>query len=510
MTVHATSPAREARRATHDQALPTASVLIVDDEPGMRRYLEKALASRFAMIEAVESVEQAESLRSRLHFDLILLDIRLPGRDGLEWEEALSPSSVSDVIFMTAYADLDTAVRALRAGASDFIIKPFRLEQLHAAIDRCLERRQLARENFLLRRDNARHQGEEASLQGETPGMQELAQIIARVAPAPSPVLILGESGTGKELAARDLHRLSGRRGAFVPVNCGAISPELLESELFGHLKGAFTGAHRGRDGLFSFADGGTLFLDEIGEMPLTMQSRLLRVLETRRVRPVGGEQEQAVDVRIVAATHRTLETEVAAGRFREDLYYRLNVLSLQLPALRDRPADIPALALHFSRQLSRELGLPEVPWDHTDLARLCRYAWPGNVRELKNVIERALLLGRLPGDALPASGTSLTSGHAAMPGASDAPGDAAAPQAGGEADSEASHGYPLEWSLDRVEQAHLRAVLEHHANNKSAAARQLGISRKTLDRKLTHWRAEAESAMPDRDSSHRSADDPA
>ncbi|KPM79611.1 sigma-54-dependent transcriptional regulator, partial [Cobetia sp. UCD-24C] len=240
MTAHAPSTPRETRRSGSDP-LPTASVLIVDDEPGMRRYLEKALSSRFALIECADSVEQAEALRSRLHFDLILLDIRLPGRDGLDWDEALAPSSVSDVIFMTAYADLETAVRALRAGACDFIIKPFRLEQLQAALDRCLERRQLTRENFLLRRDNARHQQEEASLKGESPAMQELAHIIARVAPAPSPVLILGESGTGKELAARDLHRLSGRRGAFVPVNCGAISPELLESELFGHLKGAFT-----------------------------------------------------------------------------------------------------------------------------------------------------------------------------------------------------------------------------------------------------------------------------
>lgn len=489
MTAHATSPLRDSRRASDEQRLPTASVLIVDDEPGMRRYLEKALTSRFALIECVDSVEQAEALRSRLHFDLILLDIRLPGRDGLEWDEALAADSVSDVVFMTAYADLDTAVRALRAGASDFIIKPFRLEQLHAAVDRCLERRQLARENFLLRRDNARHQSEEASLKGESAAMRELGQIIARVAPAPSPVLILGESGTGKELAARDLHRLSGRRGAFVPINCGAISPELLESELFGHLKGAFTGAHRGRDGLFSFADGGTLFLDEIGEMPLAMQAKLLRVLETRRVRPVGGEQEQAVDVRIVAATHRTLEIEVAAGRFREDLYYRLNVLSLTLPALRERPEDIPALAQHFSQQLSRDLGLPPVPWDHADLTRLCRYGWPGNVRELKNVIERSLLLGRLPGDALPIDPKTALRDEK---NATDTPG---------------SSSYPLEWSLDAVERAHLCAVLERHANNKSAAARQLGISRKTLDRKLTTWRSNDVNTHNDADSSSGTRD---
>nr|WP_297458476.1 sigma-54 dependent transcriptional regulator [uncultured Halomonas sp.] len=447
--------------------LPTASVLIVDDEPGMRSYLQKALGSRFALIETADTLDAAEALRQRLHFDLLLVDVRLPDRSGIEWHEALGTEKRSDIIFMTAYADLDTAIRALRAGASDFIMKPFRLEQLLGAVDRCLERRRLARENFVLRRDSERLHRPHESMLGDSVVIREVQAIIERVAPTPSAVMITGESGTGKELAARDLHRLSGRLGAFVPINCGAISSELLESELFGHVKGAFTGAVKAREGLFTFADGGTLFLDEIAEMPLAMQAKLLRVIETKRIRPVGGEQEQPVDVRIVTATHRDLEEEAAAGRFREDLLYRLNVLTLRLPALRERAEDIPLLAHHFSRELSRELGLPALPWQHADLELLAQLPWPGNIRELKNFVERCILLGRLPNDALAASDR-------------------------GEAANAGTEGFPLDWPLDAVERHHLLAVLSAHDGNKSSAARSLGVSRKTLDRKLTAWREQA------------------
>lgn len=443
--------------------LPTASVLIVDDEPGMRSYLRKALGSRFAMIETAETLDAAEALRQRLHFDLLLVDVRLPDRSGIEWHEALGPERRSDVIFMTAYADLDVAIRALRAGASDFIMKPFRLEQLLNAVDRCLERRRLARENFVLRRETEHLHRPHESMLGDSPAISEVQTIIERVAPTPSAVMITGESGTGKELAARDLHRLSGRLGAFVPLNCGAVASELLESELFGHVKGAFTGAIRAREGLFTFADGGTLFLDEIAEMPLAMQAKLLRVIETKRIRPVGSEQEQPVDVRIVTATHRDLEEEVATGTFREDLLYRLNILTLRLPALRERTEDIPLLAHHFSRELSRELGLPALPWQHADLERMKHYPWPGNIRELKNFIERCILLGKLPTDAF-------------KPHAPDKPPTEAA-------------SYPLDWTLEAVERSHLLAVLDAHGGNKSSAARSLGVARKTLDRKLAAWR---------------------
>ncbi|SKA11269.1 two component, sigma54 specific, transcriptional regulator, Fis family [Oceanospirillum multiglobuliferum] len=446
---------------------PAVSVLIVDDELGMRSFLVKALSRRFALVESAESIESAEEIRKRCHFDLLICDIKLPGRSGIEWHEALQQSERrSDIIFMTAYAELETAIEALRAGASDFILKPFRLEQMMAAIDRCLERRFLARENFVLKRElNAVFNGNSAMI-GESQVIKDVDAIIRRVAPTPSAVLIEGESGTGKELAARALHQHSGRTGAFVPVNCGAIAPDILESELFGHTKGAFTGAQKARDGLFNYASGGTLFLDEIGEMPLVMQAKLLRALELKAVRPVGSEQEVKVDVRIVAATNRNLEHEVKEGRFREDLYYRLNVLTLTLPPLRDRPEDIAALVHCFSRKLSRELGLPPVPFAHEDMASMMAYHWPGNVRELKNFVERCILLGRLPVNSFP---ESQKSAPASESGAS-------------------TRGYSSEWALEQVEKHHILQVLADHQGNKSSAARQLGISRKTLDRKLQTW----------------------
>ncbi len=448
--------------------LPAVSVLIVDDEPGMRNFLVKALSKRFALVESADSVETAEEIRKRCHFDLLICDIKLPGRSGIEWHEALGEGERrSDIIFMTAYADLETAIEALRAGASDFILKPFRLEQMTTAIDRCLERRLLARENFVLRREVSSVFSSNSAMIGESQAIQDVDNIIRRVAPTPSAVLIEGESGTGKELAARALHQYSGRTGAFVPINCGAIAPDILESELFGHTKGAFTGAQKARDGLFTFATGGTLFLDEIGEMPLSMQAKLLRVLELKAVRPVGGEQEISIDVRIVAATNRNLEEEVREGRFREDLYYRLNVLTLTLPPLRDRREDVPTLIHNFSRKLSRELGLPPVPFAHEDLQAMSHYSWPGNIRELKNFVERCILLGRLPVDSFPEQNKlSAEKGNK----------------------QEQGRGYPSEWPMDQVEKHHILQVLADHQGNKSAAARQLGISRKTLDRKLQAW----------------------
>lgn len=299
------------------------SLLIVDDEPGMRSFLAKALARRFAQIETAASVEEAEALRCRLHFDLIIADIRLPGRSGIEWHEAIDPATRrSDIIFMTGFGDMETALKALRLGASDFILKPFNLDQMVQAVDRVIERRQMERENLLLRREVSKLFP--PTLIGDSAKTRELKTLIARVASSNAAVLVEGESGTGKELVARALHQLSGRMGAFVPLNCASIAPELLESELFGHVQGAFTGARKGRDGLFRVAHQGTLFLDEIGEMPLAMQASLLRALEQKAIRPVGAERELSVDVRIVAATNRNLKAEVEAGRFREDLFYQI------------------------------------------------------------------------------------------------------------------------------------------------------------------------------------------
>ncbi|WP_246479990.1 sigma-54-dependent transcriptional regulator [Motiliproteus sediminis] len=451
--------------ALSTKARQALSVLVVDDEPGIRDFLQRALSKEYGLVETASSAEEAENLRSRCHFDLIISDICLPGDSGVEWlARVADQGGRADVIFMTAFADLDKAIDALRAGASDFILKPFRLEQMLTAVRRCMERRQLARENFVLRRQvDALYSMQ--GMVGNSPVMQEIGDLIARVAPTPSVVLIEGESGTGKELVANAIHRSSRRGGPFVPVNCGAIAPDLIESELFGHLKGSFTGAQQSRDGLFSYADGGTLFLDEIGEMPLLMQAKLLRALEERQIRPVGGDREIPVNVRVVAATNRNLEQEVAKGCFREDLFYRLNVLRIQVPPLRQRRQDIPLLLHHFSSQMAQSLGLPEIPFTHDDIQSLAGYDWPGNVRELKNMVERCLLLGRLPVDML-----------------CDADSDA-----GGDS------GYPADWPLEAVEKEHILKVLDAAGGNKTQAARQLGVARKTLDRKLQAWAAAAD-----------------
>ncbi|MES9827831.1 MAG: sigma-54 dependent transcriptional regulator [Candidatus Thiodiazotropha sp.] len=440
-----------------------ASVLIVDDEPGIRSFLQKGLRKYFGLVETAEDVATAEELRRHCHFDLIITDIRLPGRiGGVEWvKELRAQDGVTGVIFMTAHADMETAIAALRAGAEDFILKPFRMEQMVAAVERYLERQKMQRENFVLRRQ-VEQIYDSAGMVGKSHQMQSLCEVIKRVAPMPSTVLIEGESGTGKELAARAIHEMSRRSGSFVPVNCGAMTAELLESELFGHVKGAFTGAHLSRDGLFTYANGGTLFLDEIGEMPLSMQAHLLRALEERTIRPVGSNREVPVDVRIIAASNRDLEQEVRNGEFREDLYYRLNVLSLRIPALRERKEDIPLLVQHFVEILSAELGIAPPQLGEGELVRLLDYDWPGNVRELKNVIERCLLLNKSPSLCLMGSDT---------------------------AGSQATPFDPSKTMLlEAIEKQHILKVLDLEGGNKSAAARVLGVSRKTLERKTQAW----------------------
>ncbi|WML92174.1 sigma-54 dependent transcriptional regulator [Thiothrix lacustris] len=439
------------------------SVLIVDDEPGIQSFFLRGLTSRFDLIETAGDVKTANALLERCHFDLIISDIRLPDRTGVEWvTEMRDKGNLTPVIFITAYASLETAIEALRVGAMDFILKPFRLEQILAAIDRCLETQQLRRENFVLRRQLEQHL-EVGGIIGECEAVHSVCQIIRQVARMPSTVLIEGESGTGKELAARAIHELSQRKGNFVSVNCGAMTAELMESELFGHVKGSFTGAHQAREGLFAYANGGTLFLDEIGEMPLTMQVHLLRVLEEQRIRPVGSNRETPIDVRILAATNRELVQRVKEGLFRQDLFYRLNVLSIRLPPLRERGQDVDLLAHHFSKRLSGELGVNALPLDRAEIMRLQAYDWPGNVRELKNVIERALLLGIMPSQCL--AGT---------------PSGRKQPVLKEEA-----------LLLEDVEKQHILRVLALEDSNKSAAARQLGISRKTLERKLNGWALE-------------------
>jgi DNA-binding NtrC family response regulator len=435
------------------------SVLVVDDEPGMVSFLQRALAARCGSVDTAASVEDAAPLLRRRLYDLVVLDIALPGRSGIDWLHDLRDEGFAgDVVLMTAYADLDTAIDALRAGAADFLLKPFSLAQVLNALQRCFERSRLVRENFVLRREVNERAAVVEGVVGESAAMRALCERLHRIAPTPATVLLTGESGTGKEVAARALHGMSSRAGGpFVPLNCAAIAAELIESELFGHVRGAYTGAQQNREGLFYYARGGTLFLDEVSELPLPAQAKLLRVLEERRIRPVGSEQEIPVDVRVVAATNRDLRAEVAAHRFRQDLYYRLQVVELNLPPLRERVEDIPALLEHFTGLLAPYLGVPRLAPDARTLARMAAYDWPGNVRELKNMVERSLILGWFDLGPEPVA---------------------------------AAGGAVREESLEAVEKRHILATLAACDGNKSEAARRLGISRKTLERKCQAWGA--------------------
>lgn len=463
------------------------SVLVVDDEPGMQAILKKALGKLFSQVDTSGCIEEAEQLRSSRHYDLILLDINLPGRSGIEWEEAFTDDEKrADVIFMTGYADLETAIRALQLGASDFILKPFNLDQMLKSVTRCMERRLNERMQYAMKRDYQRYNSSE--IIGGSEKTRQLKLLISQFAPSRASVLIEGESGTGKELVARGIHQASGRSGPFVPVNCAAIAPELLESELFGHTSGAFTGAKKSREGLFRVANGGTLFLDEIGEMPLSMQASLLRVLEQRTIRPVGSEKEISIDVRVVAATNRNLQEEVNQGNFRSDLYYRLNVLKIEVCPLRERKSDLFELIPFFSNMLTRELGMPAPKWAHEDMEAMSEYDWPGNIRELKNLIERCILLGKPP-----AHHWREVNGSHALPNVSMTVSHTAELPTLKESNEFLGDGYPNSWTLKEVEKAHIQQVVTLHDGNKSAAARDLGVARKTLERKYKEWDAEDE-----------------
>lgn len=452
--------AGKASDASFSNWIAQASILIVDDEPGMRNFLTRTLTPRCKHVAEAADVTSAARLLEADHYDLILLDNIMPGKQGVDWLLELRGSGFfGEVILITAFADLDTAIQALRAGAADFLLKPFRSNQILNAIARCLDRSQLRRENFVLHRELQTRPSSDRNagwLVGQSTAMREVREMVNRLAPLPTTVLITGESGTGKEVTARALHMQSPRAGKpFVPVNCAAIPPEIIESELFGHLKGAFSGAASSREGLFFYAHNGTLFLDEIGELPPTLQSKLLRVIEDKRVRPVGAERELPVDVRLIAATNANLEEAVASGRMRNDLYYRLNVMNIQLSPLRERPEDIAPLVRLFMGQLSAQLGVNPIEIDNSALAVLEQYSWPGNVRELRNIVERSLILGSFPNDIV------------------------------GNDDETVS---PRSEALKEVEKNHMLEVLAAVGGNRAEAARRLGVSRKTLDRKCAAW----------------------
>ena len=461
----AMQPAPDTSPATPDH-WPMAAVLVVDDEPGMRNFLQKTLAARVGQVHSAASAEAADVLVQLHRFDLVVLDITLPGKSGLAWlRELRARGFAGEVVLITAFADLDTAIEALRAGASDFILKPFRVTQIHNALRQGLERALLRRENWVLRRTLQQRTPAADGLVGASIAIKGLQAALQRVAGVDSTVLLSGESGTGKELAALALHRNSGRAdGPFVPVNCATLLPELIDAELFGQATG---GSRPGRDGLFVYAQGGTLFLDEIGELPLPQQATLLRVLEDRRIRPVGSEQQIPVDVRIVAATHRRLADEVAAGRFRHDLYYRLQVVEINLPPLRAHKEDMAALVAHFIGSLAPRLGVPPIALTADELHYLQQYDWPGNVRELRNLIERSLILGAL-------NVSALYQGLARQD-RQTLPRSTAARVAG-----------PTE--LLTLEKQHILAVLDSVAGDKSRAAQLLGISRRTLERRVADW----------------------
>jgi len=446
-------------------------ILIVDDDEGLRESLELVLASEGYEVSSAADADGALRAIEAAPVDVVLCDLRMPGQDGLELLPQLArrlPGAT--LLLMSAYGTADLAIEALKRGAYDYLAKPFQPAEAILAIRKARERERLRRANQLLQRDLSRAVGERPIVAASQP-MIEVLELVERAAEYKTTVLLTGESGTGKEVLARAVHAQSPRRNeAFVAVNCAAIPENLLESELFGHAKGAFTGADRARRGLFVEADGGTLFLDEIGELPVPLQAKLLRVLQEEEVRPVGESKPRRVDVRVLAATARDLEREVAAGRFREDLFYRLNVLRILVPPLRERRADIPLLADHFLARFREALGKPVRTLTDEALEKLVAYRWPGNVRELENVIERAVILS---------AGPRL--------GPSDLPPNVAAhgtEPAGDEDEGDLS----LRRARRAVEIELIRRALEATGGNRTHAARRLGISHRALLYKLKEY----------------------
>lgn len=447
-----------------------ARVLVVEDEEVIRELLEQTLKDEGFRVESVASGEAALKRLDAALFDVVLLDLNLPGMHGLNVLSA-APATQTDAQFivMTAFGSVDTAVEAMKLGAYDYINKPFRTEELLLSLRRAVEETALRREVAQLR--SRLGGGTRERMLGKTPAIQRVFDLIERVAPTRANVLVVGETGTGKELVARAIHEASDRaRRPFVPVNCSALPESLLESELFGHVKGAFTGAVHSRRGLFEGAQGGTLFLDEISTISPAIQVKLLRVLQERRITPVGGSESIPVDFRLVAATNEELEALVSSGTFREDLYYRLNVFPIRVPPLRERKEDIPLMANAFRIRFAEENGVAAPEILPETLARMMAYDWPGNVRELENSVERALI---------------LHAGARSLPFELSAAG--AVREERGILDTAGREG----WTLDRLEREYILKTLDETGWHQGKTADILGINRRTLYRKLKLYREE-------------------
>ncbi len=440
------------------------TVLIVDDEAGVRSALGGVLRDEGYTVEAVDSGEACLDRVARAPFDAIILDIWLPGMDGLTTLARLNERRVdAPVVMISGHGNIESAVRAIKMGAFDFVEKPLSLDKTVLVVGTAVRQRRLEAENRALRETVDRR----LTMVGESYGMGQLREQVAMAAPTNGRVLIFGENGTGKELVARSIHQLSLRRlGPFVEVNCAAIPEELIESELFGHMKGAFTGAVADRRGKFEASDGGTLFLDEIGDMSLMTQAKVLRALQEQVVEPVGGTGTVKVDVRILAATNKDLPTEIRAGRFREDLYFRLNVIPIFVPPLRDRESDIPLLASHFMAELAREYGRRPKQLDAGAAAGLRSYRWPGNVRELRNVVERLMIM--VPGDTITLSDLVFLD-----------------PAAVAVADPPGLPVLSLHDARDRFERDYILRALGAQQGNMSRTAEVLGVERSNLYRKM-------------------------
>ena len=442
------------------------TILIVDDEPGVRTALSGVLGDEGYAVESVASGEACLDRVTRGAVDLIVLDVWLPGMDGLATLARLRERQVdAQVVLISGHGNVESAVRAIKMGAFDFVEKPLSLDKTVLVVRNALRQRRLEAENRALRARVDRHH----TMVGESYAIGQLREQVAMAAPTNGRVLIYGENGTGKELVARTIHALSRRRtAAFVEVNCAAIPEELIESELFGHVRGAFTGAVADRRGRFEAADGGTIFLDEIGDMSLKTQAKVLRVLQEQTMEAVGGSTRIKVDVRVLAATNKDLQTEIRAGRFREDLFFRLNVIPIFVPPLRDRLEDITLLADHFMAEFAREYGRRIKTFDPDAVSVIQRYPWPGNVRELRNVIERLMIM--VPGDAIRSADLGFLDPSALRRSPVVEP---------------AAGRLTLHEARDRFERDLILRTLAEQQGNMSRTADVLGVERSNLYRKM-------------------------